>query len=148
MNGATCYYPWKLFSYECGLVLGMDITRNQTTFLYYLGFFLLTCLLESGFYFISGKIQKLQNLKIIEQILVLNIATHPIVFFVFPYVLEKAGANIFTYIWIAEYFAFAVEAIILKFRYRYSWKLAIQTSGLANLFSWTAGVWLQAMNLL
>lgn len=148
MNSAVCYYPWTIFSYECGLVLGTEVGQNQTSFLFYVGLFLLTCFLESIFYFISAKKYKLTNAKIVEQILVLNLATHPIVFFVFPYVLEKAGSDIFTYIWTAELFAFAIEAILLKFRYRYSWKMSFLTSGLANLASWSAGIWLQANNLL
>lgn len=148
MNSAICYYPWNLLSYECGLVLGTEVGQNHATLLFYLGIFLLTCSLESIFYFISAKTQKLKNSKIIEQILVLNLATHPIVFFIFPLVLEKTGSRIFTYIWTAELFAFAIEAILLKFRYRYSWTVAILTSSLANLFSWSVGIWLQEINLL
>jgi hypothetical protein len=148
MNSAICYYPWNLFSYECGLVLGTAVGRNHSSFLFYLGVFLLTCSLESIFYFIAAKKQKLTHSKTIEQILVLNLATHPIVFFIFPLLLEKAGSDILTYIWTAELFAFAIEALLLKFRYRYSWTMAILTSGLANLFSWSVGIWLQTINLL
>lgn len=148
MNSATCYYPWNLLSYECGLVLETSILRSQSSLLFYLGIFLMTCALESIFYFIFGKIQKLTTPNILQQILILNLATHPIVFFFFPYILEKAGSDIFTYIWTAELFAFVVESLILKVRYRYSWMIAILTSGLANLFSWSIGIWLQTQNLL
>jgi hypothetical protein len=148
MNSASCYYAWNLLSYECGLVLGTEVGRNRTTVFFYLGFFLLTCLLESIFYFRAGQKKKLTPSKIIEQILVLNLATHPLVFFIFPMVLEKAGSTVFTYIWTAELFAFAVESILLVRRYHYSWTMAIMTSCLANLFSWSIGIWLQVMNLL
>jgi hypothetical protein len=148
MNSAVCYYPWNLFSYECELVLGHQLFQNQSSFLFYLGIFLMTCFLESIFYFLVGKWRKLTIPKIIEQILILNLATHPVVFFVFPYFVEGAGSDVFTYIWTAELFAFVIEALILKYRYRYSWALAILTSGLANLFSWTVGIWLQVKGIL
>ena len=148
MNGVTCYYFWNLPRYECGLVLGTSISSNQVTFFAYLQFFLLTCFLESIFYFFFGKLQKLTSLKILKQIFILNLATHPIVFFIFPYFLEKAGSDIFTYIWSAEFFAFIIEALILKWYYHYPWKRAVWASGLANLFSWSVGVWLQAVGLL
>ncbi len=148
MNSAACYYPWSLFSYECELVLGNILFQNQTRFLFYIGLFLLTCFFESIFYFPIGKWQKLSMPKIIEQILVLNLVTHPVVFFVFPYFIETTGGNVFTYIWMAELFAFLTECLILKYRYRYSWSAAVLTAGLANLFSWTAGIWLQTLGLL
>ena len=99
-------------------------------------------------YFAFVKFQKLTLIQILKQVLVLNLATHPIVFFVFPYFLEKTGSDIFTYIWTAEFFAFAIEAMILKLYYRYSWRSAVWASGLANLFSWSVGIWLQTLGLL
>ncbi len=148
MNGAACYYLWNLPSYECGLVLGTNISFNKASFAVYLQFFLLTCLFESIFYFYFGKLQKLVLPQILKQIFVLNLATHPIVFFAFPYFLEKMGSDVFTYIWTAELFAFTIEALILKFHYHYCWRKALGASGLANLFSWTVGIWLQTLGLL
>lgn len=148
MNSAVCYYAWNLFNENCELVLKTSVLETDTTLGKYLFVFLLTCLFESLFYFPIGKKQKVSNSKIVEQVLLLNSVTHPLVFFVFPYFLDRQGSDLFTYIWSAELFAFLVEAVLLKVRYRYSWTWALRASGLANLFSWTLGVWLQTINLL
>jgi hypothetical protein len=147
---AGCYAPDSVFqalvlpdslSTVCLAVLTSDAVRSHSSFLFYLLIFSLTCLLEAPFYFAAGRLMGRSVRESAKQILLLNLATHPIVFWVIPFAMELLGKNIMAYVLTGEVFAPVVEALILQFWARYPWKYAWITAIAANLFSWWFGLW-------
>lgn len=148
MNPA-CFYPVNLLIDPlCAELSTIPIGESTSSFLFYLAVFGLTYLFETPFYLIFGRLQKLSYPKILAQILVLNLATHPIVHFGITTLGARLGWSISTYIWVAEAFAFSIEILLLKFLYKYPLKQATIAATTANLCSWSVGVWLQVHQIL
>lgn len=68
----------------------------------------------------------------------LSLVTHPVVWYVFPPLCEAAGLSWGQMIWLAEAFAYLVEAAMLR-GYGVRWPRAIAVSCLANTASVVAG---------
>jgi hypothetical protein len=100
----------------------------------------MTCLLEAPAYLAFGLWAKQKVPRLLIQIVILNLATHPIVFWLVPWLFEKAHQTTGVYLLLGELFAFGVEALILRKWARYPWSLSIVTSVAANLTSWWVGV--------
>lgn len=144
-----CFYPINLvLDPVCAELSSIPIGSSNSTIWYYIAIFGLTYLLESPFYFIFGRIQKLTVPKILSQVLILNLATHPMVHFGISALGVRLGWSITNYIWIAEIFAFSVEIFLLGFLFKYPWKYATMAAVAANLCSWSVGVWLLAHKIL
>jgi hypothetical protein len=153
----NCFYPLNVFSYfflsepTASVCYGdyQQIThQTSVTFMVYSIYFLLTLLFETPWYLIFGWIGQQKLLATIKQILTLNLATHPIIFWVIPYIFNYLNLSALSYIVIAEAFAFMIEMFILKFVFNVVWFRSFVTSLCANVFSWLVGVWLQTQGLL
>ena len=108
----------------------------------------MTIVLETPWYLFFGWVGRQKMITTIKQILILNLATHPIVFWVIPFVFNYFSLNALSYIVTAEMFALIIEMFILKFAFKVSWSRSFVASLCANLFSWSMGVWLQTLGLL
>jgi hypothetical protein len=71
-----------------------------------------------------------------------NLATHPIVFFLIPRLVDHFNGRFVDSLVIAEVFAPVVEALLLWKLLRLSAGRATLTSMAANLCSWSVGVYL------
>ncbi len=147
-----CYTPAGVFKYffahdlvEAGCRISLESVAVQIdypAFSHYLWVFFLTCLLESPFYYLALKKQHPKILKVILILLTCNLATHPIVYFLLPYLGLKENLQ-YIYVLIgAEIFAPLVEIFLIVLFFRAN---KIGASGLifiANIFSWWIGVYL------
>ncbi len=77
-------------------------------------------------------------------ILILNLATHPLVTFVFPMFGQGLGLNMASAIVLKETFAPLVETLILRRGSNLSWSEAAALAVAANLFSWWLGAYIVA----
>jgi hypothetical protein len=68
----------------------------------------------------------------------LSLVTHPVVWYVFPLLYEHAGLSWTAMLWLAEGFAYVVEAALLR-AYGVRWPRAIVASCAANTASIVAG---------
>lgn len=127
-------------SAACADVLGAPQAIGPCGALRYLGFFLLTCVLEFPIYVWFSCPGNPWTSRF-RRVGLVNLATHPVVFFVAPSFGAAAGYTVAFTLACSEFFAFAVEAMLLKFRYRESWKRSFFASALANLFSWWVGLY-------
>jgi hypothetical protein len=118
------------------------------TFWAYLLVFLVNCVLETPAYGIAGRMLGRPARTVLAQILLLNLATHPAVYFAWPALAGKLGWTLLTLYGISELFAFAVEAALLRAVWAYSWRSAALASALANLSSWWAGAYLSFFDFL
>jgi len=147
----NCYGPWRIFQYwffpadlpmDCLVPLNSDVGAMDLGVGRYLLLFGLTFLIELPIYRLALK--GLPTKKILLVTLLLNLATHPIVTFLFPW----GAQDRFTmggYVASAEVFAPAVEAALLVFLYRVSPTRAVPGAVLANLSSWGLGLWLLSL---
>ena len=110
--------------------------------------FFVNCLLEAPAYAIAGRILGRSPLTVAGQILGLNLATHPAVYFALPALAEMQGWTLLSQASISEGFAFAAEALLLRAVWRYPWRSAAVASVLANLTSWWIGAYLSSSGLL
>lgn len=140
-----CITPWMLVlnffqSHTCGELYFAGLPADSFTFVEYLPYFLKTYILEFPLYYLL-----LKNIKNFKQLLainlILNIATHPMVFFGFPYLLAFFDADYRTYLVVAEIFAPLTEALVLILVYKISWARAFTVATIANLISWGIGVY-------
>lgn len=134
------YLVWNLFNpHQCGEIYALTSLTEPFSLVEYLPYFLKTFALELPVYFIF-----LRTLKRIPEILkintVLNLATHPIVFYLIPVILMQLNANYLNYLVVAEIFAPLVEALILYRIFKVRVSRAFAASICANLFSWSVGV--------
>src|SRR4051812_29611056 len=102
----------------------------------YLVTFIQSNLLEIPFYMLLVKNWNWREA--IPQITIMNAMTHTMVIFVFMRLPSPLLANIF----LAEAFAFIVEAVIVQRLLSVSNQRALLASGIANLVSWQVGPWL------
>ena len=110
------------------------------SFLEYLPFFLKTFVLELPIYFLF--LRTLKNVPVILKMnTVLNLATHPVVFFIIPLILTQLNATYLHYLVVAEIFAPLVEALVLFKVYKISLGRAVLAALCANLFSWSVGIY-------
>lgn len=109
----------------------------------YLIYFSATCVLEAPFYWVaSAGRQTLTTGRRVAQIIILNLATHPAVTWLFPAIFSAMNRPYRDTLFFSESFAWIVEALILRFAYKYEPARAVVASISANLFSWWAGLYL------
>lgn len=137
MNDVGCFSPLSLalsylhpdsVSMICASFLSVPTSPSGIALPYYLFLFALTFLLELPFY------------RSVRTTLILNLATHPAVIWLFPYLFE--GQERRTMVLWAELFAILLEFVLLFKLFRYPWKRALGLTLVANLFSWWAGQYL------
>ncbi len=139
-----CATPWALLinffsNHTCQEIYESGLPTDMYSFGAYLPFFLKTILLEFPIYFLFlRKAQSLPRLLLIT--LILNLATHPILFMVMPIVFSKFNLNYRQYLCIAEIFAPVIEGLLLKYYYQQSTRTSFWAALLANLFSWSVGI--------
>ncbi len=147
MDEISCLTPFGLAlflagraSEGCSGVLSVLVTSTEATPVMYLQYFLSTFALELPVYslFLQSKGIK----KVLAYTFVLNLLTHPIIFFAFPFLLEKMSATYGIYLLCAEVFAPLVEGIVLSRLAQISLRKSLAIAVVANLFSWWAGVYL------
>jgi len=145
MSVYDCLTPWAVVinqfaQHSCGDIYASPLANDSFSFFEYLPFFLKTMLLEFPiYYFFLRKAYRLDKILLIN--FLINLATHQIIFLAMPSVFIKLDFNYYQYLMIAEIFAPTVEALLLRFAYKLNWKTAILASVLANLFSWTVGIY-------
>lgn len=105
----------------------------------YLGAFGLTLLLETPLYFLFLK-KAIPARRTLLASLVVNLLTHPAVWFFWPRILADSSFTIGNTIWICEIFALTVEMLVLRYAFRIPFKRAFYASFTANLFSWWIGI--------
>lgn len=106
----------------------------------YIKVFSMTYLLELPIYWIFLKgYFNINRLFLVN--FILNIATHPIVYLAMPVYFLKWNLNYIQYLGIAEVFAPAIEALLLKNLFLMRTRHAIWAAVIANLFSWTIGIY-------
>ena len=141
-----CLTPWHLIynlfaDNACAEIYSSGLPTDPLTFTDYLPYFLKTFILELPIYALILKSQQSFG-KTLAANSLLNLATHPIIFILFPIILPKLGEfNYLNYLVAAEIFAPLVEAILLAkvFKLKIGW--AVVSSVAANLFSWSVGVY-------
>jgi hypothetical protein len=132
----------------CRTVLSGEAGAADVTLAAYALVFLANCLLEAPAYGVFAHIMGRSRQAALGQIIGLNLATHPAVYFVFPSLAESLGWSLLTQVSVSEIFAFAVEAALLRGIWAYPWRSAVLASALANLSSWWAGAYLSESGLL
>lgn len=147
MNPAHCVSPGGLIFYlfntmgtnsHCTEIYLSMVQATDLSFWGYLPFLLGTILFEAPIYYFG--LTELSRKQRLLAILILNLATHPIIFFVFPLVLERYQATYSVYLTSAEIFAPVVETLILWKGFHVNVKRAFWISITANLISWWLGV--------
>ena len=140
-----CITPWNLIwnffnAHQCNEIYELTTLTEPFSFLEYLPFFLKTFVLELPIYFLF--LRTLKNVPVILKVnTVLNLATHPVVFFTIPLILTQLNATYLHYLVVAEIFAPLVEALVLFKVYKISLGRAVLAALCANLFSWSVGIY-------
>ncbi len=146
----SCFGPLSLVEYwfapqtlrlECWSALNIEMDPTSPGAGEYLALIAITLALEFVVYFLFLK-KRFVFFKVVRVNLFLNLATHPLVTFLFPLLIAKAQMSVAGYITAAEIFAPLVETILLVFLFRIPLALAAVSSFLANLTSWALGLWL------
>lgn len=140
-----CVTPWNLVwnyfnPHQCAEIYTITTLSEPITFTQYLPYFLKTFILELGVYYLFLKNRK-SLVEMLQIDLILNLATHPVVFFLIPIIIMQFGATYLNYLVIAEVFAPLTEALILGYFYKISYSRAFLAAIAANLFSWSIGIY-------
>jgi hypothetical protein len=106
----------------------------------YLALFLITCLLEAPVYWV-GLHRQLSVAKTFWVIVLVNLATHPAVTWLFPRFFLQINSTNRDYLMVSEVSAILVEAFLLMIIFNVSKRRAMVVSFLANLFSWWSGLY-------
>lgn len=125
---------------ECLSIYHAALPTDGASVFKYSQVFGMTYVLELPIYFLFLH-HRYQPSKILLINFILNIATHPIVYLGMPAFFVKWDMDYLPYLLIAEFFAPATEALLLKKLFHSSWRLALWAAILANLFSWTVGAY-------
>jgi hypothetical protein len=125
----------------CRGILSRPQTTTQVSALYYLGVFLLTCVLEAPFYLWALKGSAWDAKSRWLAVVWLNLATHPAVYFVFPWLSARRGGCYAQTVAAGEVFAWLVEAALLGAVCKLSKARSAAFSLAANLCSWWIGLY-------
>lgn len=140
-----CLAPWSVIinqftAHSCTEIYTSGLPTESTNLIEYLPFFLKTCVLEFPIYYlILYQIKKWNQLLFIS--VLLNLATHPFIFLGLPVIFAQFNGNYFQYLITAEVFAPIVEMLMLFYLFKIKWRLAFFSALLANLVSWTIGIY-------
>ena len=140
-----CLTPWMLIlnlfqSHQCAEIYNSSLPTDPVSLQIYLPYLFKTFILEFPVYYLFLR-KDFKLPKIIFLNFILNIATHPMVFFGWPSLLSLFDANYLTYLVIAEIFAPTVEAAILVAVFKMNLRQAVIAGLSANLLSWSIGVY-------
>ncbi|MGZ3690094.1 MAG: hypothetical protein ACXVAX_01235 [Pseudobdellovibrio sp.] len=141
-----CLTPWDLVHHfiqsqpQCVDVYGAAPPSDSIGLTEYLPFLLKTLILELPMYYLLlKKVKSFKEVLIIN--LFVNLATHPIIFIAMPPLLNAFHFSYLSYLLIAEIFAPVVEALIINKYYKVNAGRAWAASIIANLVSWSIGVY-------
>ncbi len=143
-----CYNPYSIFEYflrpatlsdACQMLLSSSTWLPLMNYKEYALLFAMVCALEAPLYL---NIQSLSWRKRFAALVGLNLATHPAITFLLPALLNNYGFSTAGLILTTETLAFLVEAFILYFAFKVGAKTAFVFALLANLFSWSFGLYL------
>ncbi len=123
---------------NCAEVFQTPVTPTPFDLVEYLKYFLWTLGLELPLYYFM--LSNLAKLKRLQLSLLVNIATHPIIFFVFPLILSHWNLTYRDYLLSAEIFAPLVEGFIIWKLFKSNPGRAFSAALSANLISWWLGV--------
>jgi hypothetical protein len=126
-------------AFLCKVMLMSSESIPSMTLLSYLVIFGWTCALEAPWYLFGLRHLRVSWPRSIFILLFANLATHPLVTFVFPRISQALGLTLGWGIFAEEIFAPVVEAIVIRKIAKISWPWAILISIAANLFSWWVG---------
>ena len=148
----SCYSPRGLVEYllapkalsaECiHLMNTVSTDVSLPDMSHYFFILCLTALLEFPFYFVllADKHKHFRNIALTT--LLCNLATHPIVYLIVPYLGKHYGISYGNMLGIAEVFAPLTEILLMtmvfKNKKKSTWALII----LGNIFSWGVGIYL------
>ncbi len=150
ISSALCHIPPGIWNYlfnsqdlshYCHQVLGAQLPRpSEIGGVEYLKIFIATIVLEAPFYFFLNK--NAGFLKKIQDLLAFNLITHPLVYFVFPYVGFRLATSYVNMLIAAEIFAPLAEAALYLCFQKKNRSTAMALILSANIFSWWVGAWL------
>ena len=124
----------------CRVLLEDPVSPQYMSIRLYLEMFLITCVLEAPVYW-QGLRSRIGLSKTLGAILVLNLAIHPAVTWLFPWIFSRTPLLTRDYLLVSETFAILAEAILLITIYKVGHTRAWLVSFCANLFSWWTGLY-------
>ncbi len=80
--------------------------------------------------------------KTLGVIVIVNLATHPVVTWTFPWIFSHSALLTRDYLLVSEAFAVLIEALLLIRIYGFQYSKALSVSFFANIFSWWAGLYI------
>lgn len=143
-----CYTPYSIFEFflkpeamneACQALLGSPAWPPVMNFTEYALLFAIVCALEAPLYL---NIRSLSWRMRFAALIKLNLATHPLITYAWPLLLNHYQVSTASLILSGEFFAFVTEMLLLYFGFKVSLKTAFIFSLLANLFSWSFGLYL------
>ena len=138
----NCTGPIGLFSTRCEEILRNPIQGQVYPLEQWGVAFLLTIGLESPIYWL-GLRRKLPLPRIAAAVLILNLLTHPAVWYLWPRIGVQEGWSFRNYALFSEAFAPTLEALALILGFRISPGRAVFTAVAANFCSWWIGSLIQ-----
>ena len=138
------FYTNRSLDLECTVLLSSAEAPIPMSFTTYATTFVLTCGLEALVYLPILLLKKNKLARSLALVLILKLATHPLVTFVFPVAGAALGLGTAAAIIIKESFAPLVEALILRRGSNLSWTASAALAVTANLFSWWLGAYIAA----
>lgn len=125
----------------CRILLEPPMSVNFPAWRTYLGLFGITCILEGPIYWAFFR-SLLSTKRILQAILLLNLATHPLVTWGYPWIFMSRKFLVRDYLLAAEFSAIAIEALLLMTIFKTGKGRALLSSFAANLFSWWTALYL------
>jgi hypothetical protein len=126
----------------CRAILGSPQSATQVSALDYFGAFFLTCVLEAPFYLWALRGSALSTRGRWLAVVWLNLATHPAVYFAFPWLSARLDGSYAQTVAASESFAWLVEACLLAAVCGLSRARSAAFSLAANLSSWWIGLYI------
>ncbi len=125
----------------CRMALEWKVSAQSMGLGAYLGLFILTCLLEAPIYWLGLRL-RLSTLRIIWATFFLNLASHPTITWIYPWIFSHSHLLVRDYMVISEISAIVIEGALLVGIYKISASRAYCISFLANTFSWWVGLYI------
>ena len=101
-----------------------------------------TVLLEFPVYYFAFKETRWTFLHKVKATFLVNLSTHPLIYFVLPWIFFKLNGSYYQTLTVAELLAPAVECLLLRYAYGLNFRRSFIFALAANLFSWWAGIYL------
>jgi hypothetical protein len=144
---AECLAPDTVFDFfanrsvelDCKIMLSSVESGSAMALNEYLRVFGWTCGLEAVVYLPLLLLKKNGFGRSLLVVIAANIATHPLITYVFPIVFESIGLGVASSVVMKELFAPLVETLVLRRFTNLTWLESATVSFGANFFSWWAG---------